>query len=177
MLSKPEIRHEDRREPGAAGANACFGRQYARKHLSTHPDQNVTDMLAYVSKSEGPDSAYSVSLRVRFRQLNKPFNVSGSCGLGADGKSTLGCGIDCDGGSLSVRIKNEQSLLVEIPDSVRLYDPSASDDDAGPDLPKAARFGSDDKLFRLDRADLKACLGLVFDEDIKAKILSGEIRN
>ena len=70
-------------------------------------------------------------------------------------------------------MKNQSAILVEIPDSVRLFDPSASDEFA--DLPKGARFGADDRLFRLDRADLRDCLPVIYDEEIKAKVQSGAI--
>lgn len=160
------------RDPGTQAAHACFIRKYTKAHLASHPDQNVTTMLAYVSKQEGPDAYYGVNLQVNFRQMNKPFQVAGSCSENAD-TGALGCGIDCDGGSLSVRVKNEQSILVDIPESVRLFDPSASDEFA--DLPKGARFGSDDKLFRLDRTDLGDCAPVIFDEETKAKVISGAI--
>lgn len=161
------------RDPGIGGAHACFVRHYTKAHLKSHPDQNVTDMIAYVGKQAGPDAYYMINLQVNFRQLLKPFQVSGSCSQSTDGKQTLGCGVECDGGSLSVRVKNESAILVEIPDSVRLFDPSSNDESA--DLPKGARFGSDDKLFRLDRADLKDCLPIIYDEEIKAKVMSGAI--
>lgn len=160
------------RDPGSGAAHACFIRRYTKAHLASHPDQNVTTMLAFVSKQEGTDPYYSVSLEVNFRQLNKPFQVAGSCSENAE-TGALGCGIDCDGGSLSVRVKNEQSILVDIPESVRLFDPSASDESA--DLPKGARFGPDDKLFRLDRTELTDCVPVIYDDEIKAKVVSGAI--
>lgn len=177
----PEMAHADAsdvvkifgRDPGTGDAHACFVRHYAKAHLKSHPEQNVTDMIAYVGKQPGPDPYYMINLQVNFRQFNKPFQVSGSCSQSTDGEQTLGCGVECDGGSLSVRVKNESAILVEIPDSVRLFDPSSNDESA--DLPKGARFGSDDKLFRLDRADLKDCLPIIYDEEIKAKVQSGAI--
>ena len=120
------------RDPGSSAAHACFIRRYTKAHLASHPDQNVTTMLAFVGKQEGNDPYYSVSLQVNFRQLSKPFQVSGSCSQNEQG--ALSCGVECDGGSLGVRVKNEQSILVDIPESVRLFDPSASDEFA--DLPK-----------------------------------------
>lgn len=163
------------RDPGTGAANACFVRHYTKAHLKTHPDQNVSDMLVYVNKQEGPDQYYSVNMQVNFRQLIKPFQVAGSCGISTEGKTALGCGIDCDGGHLGVRVKNETSLLVEIPESVRLFDPSSSDDAPDAELPKGARFGSDDKLFRLDRTALKDCAPVIYDDEVKAKVLKGVI--
>ena len=104
------------------------------------------------------------------------FSCTGARGVGAGGKA-LSCGVECDGGSLSVRVKNNQSLLVDIPDSVRMFDPTDNGDAEGDeaDLPKGARFGSDDKIFRLDRTSLKDCLPVMFDEEQKAKVISGAI--
>lgn len=161
------------RDPGSSAAHACFARSYTKAHLGSHPDQNVTRMVAYVGKNEGDDTYYPINLQVKFRQISKPFQVSGTCNESEDGRKNLTCGIDCDGGMLSVRVKNEQSILVEIPNSVRLYDPSATDEYA--DLPQGARFGSDDKLFRLDRTDLSECLPIILDQEIKAKVASGVI--
>jgi hypothetical protein len=160
------------RDPGTGDAHACFVRHYTKAHLKSHPDQNVTDMIAYVSKQAGLDAYYAINLQVNFRQLLKPFQVSGSCSQSTDGEQTLGCGVECDGGSLSVRVKDESAILVEIPDSVRLYDASATEEG---DLPTGARFGSDDKLFRLDRTELKDCLPVIYDDEIKAKVMSGAI--
>jgi len=159
------------RDPGNGAAHACFVRRYTKAHLASHPDQNVTAMTAFVSRQDGPDGYYAISMQVKFRQLNKPFHVSGSCSESEDGRQALGCGVECDGGSLSVRVKNETSILVEIPDSVRLFDPSATEEFA--DLPKGARFGSDDKLFRLDRGELRDCLPVIYDQEVKAKVMSG----
>ena len=163
------------RDPGTTAAHACFIRHYSKAHLKTHPDQNVTDMLLFVSKQEGPDRYYNLNMQVNFRQLIKPFQVAGSCGIGTEGKTTLGCGIEYDGGHLGVRVKNEASLLVEIPESVRLFDPSASDDAPDAELPKGARFGADDKLFRLDRTALKDCAAVIYDDEVKMKVLKGVI--
>ena len=161
------------RDPGNGAAHACFVRHYSKAHLASHPDQNVTAMLAFVSRQDGPDGYYAISMQVIFRQLNKPFQVSGSCSESSDGEQALGCGVECDGGSLSVRVKNAQSILVDIPDRVRLFDPSATSE--FDDLPKGARFGFDDKLFRLDRADLRDCLPVIYDDEVKAKVISGAI--
>jgi hypothetical protein len=161
------------RDPGTGPAYACFVRHYTKAHLASHPDQNVTDMLLYVSKQEGADPYYGLNMQVNFRQLNKPFHVSGSCGMSTEGKSALACGVECDGGQLSVRVKSDISLLVEIPESVRLYDPSDTEAEPGAELPEKARFGTDDKLFRLDRTVLKDCLPVIYDEETKAKVSQG----
>ena len=161
------------RDPGMSAAHACFIRHYTKAHLASHPKQNVTDMVVYVGKGDSTDQYYSVNMQVNFRQLKKPFQVSGSCSAGDDGKKALSCGIDCDGGHIDVRVKNETSLLVEIPEYARIFDPSDLQTDERADVPDKARFGADDKIFRVDRTDLKDCAPVIYDEAVKASVLQG----
>jgi hypothetical protein len=146
---------------------ACFIRHYDKAHLKSHPQQNVTDMLLLVDRAaladEGSDW-YALSLGVNFRKVDTQFQVAGGCGAG-DGKTLLNCGIDCDGGQIDVRLRDEKSILVDIPYGARTWDPGS---DADP--PAEAAFGEDDKLFRLDRTELSQCLDLVYDDDVKAQL-------
>ena len=114
-------------------------------------------------------------MQVNFRQLKKPFQVSGNCSTGADGKKTLSCGIDCDGGHIDVRVKNETSLLVEIPTYARIFDPADLENDDRADVPDKARFGADDKIFRVDRTDLRDCAPVIYDEAVREKVTKGVI--
>lgn len=150
---------------GLEAASACFSRHYTREHLASHPDQNVVSMTGFVSRQGDEEDYYSVSLRIRFRGVDKDFDVSGGCSQSDDGKKALGCGVECDGGHLDVRVKSKDAILIDIPDQVRLYDPDESES-----RPEGARFGTDDKVFRLDRAALKDCLDLVYDDEKKAAI-------
>jgi hypothetical protein len=154
-------------DPGPGTAYACFKRSYAKAHLEAHQQQNVTQMLLFVAKPAGDEMQFNLSMQVWFRKIGKPFEVAGGCSRGSEGDKALSCGIECDGGYLAVRIKNTQSILVDIPQSVRLWDPEADESDA---LPDKARFGADDKLFRLDRTDVKNCLPLIHDDEIRAEI-------
>jgi hypothetical protein len=185
LLGLPSIAHAQStadivrifgRDPGMQAAHACFRRHYDKGHLAGHPRQNVTDMIVYVGKEEGTDQYYSVNMQVNFRQLAKPFQVSGSCSTGADGKKALSCGIDCDGGHIDVRVKNDMSLLVEIPEYARIFDPADLDSDDRADVPDKARFGADDKIFRVDRTDLGDCVPVIYDVDVKAQVEKGLIK-
>lgn len=148
---------------------ACYVRHYDEPHLKVHPQQNVTDMALLVSGV--PDGAgggiYGLGIGVNFRDVSNQLQLSGGCGVGEDGQM-LNCGIDCDGGVIDVTLRDKDSVRVEIPYGARTWDPE-SDDEPDP----AAEFGEDDKVFRLNRADLKECLSLVWDEDLKARITAG----
>eukprot|EP01037_Dinobryon_pediforme_P024146 gene24146-25847_t len=127
---------------------ACFVRTYDDTHLARHPHQNVRDMRAYIKATgDGSDSAYEIQVGVHFRDVRKRFDVVGSCTKSAENPSSLHCGVDCDGGSFGIRQKDADALLIDVPDGASLIDSRT---------PKA-RFGADDKLFRLDRAPISEC--------------------
>lgn len=152
---------------GDTRALACFVRHYDSTHLVSHPQQNVSDMLLLVDRPEaeaGSSSWYTLALGVNFRKIDTQFQVSGGCS-GGDGTTLLNCGIDCDGGQIDVRVRDTDSVLVDIPYGARTWDPESDEDP-----PAGAAFGSDDKLFRLDRTDLAQCIGLAYDDDVKAQI-------
>jgi hypothetical protein len=156
---------------GTDRALACFVRHYDAAHLDSHPKQNVTDMVVLVDRPEAVDGDvwYALSVGVNFRKVADQMQVSGGCSAGEGGSKLLGCGIDCDGGQIDVRQRDAKSILVDIPFGARTYNPSSDAED-----PPEAAFGEDDKLFRLDRADLAQCLSLVSDDELKAKIAAAQ---
>jgi len=155
------------KEPGKAKAYACYTRFYDKAHLAAYPKQNTKDMILFVNSDFDPDLGrqYQLLIGVHFRKHAKQFEAYGSCSLSDDGTGNLHCGIDCDGGAIGVSVKDATSILVSIPEGARTWDPETDDDP-----PANARFGADDKLFRLDRANLKDCLPVIGDETIKAEI-------
>jgi hypothetical protein len=157
---------------GAAGKDgrqvACFKRVYDPAHLKSHPQQNVQRMTLLVSIDPDTGSTNpTVSLGVDFRR-GKNFQSGGSCGEVKDEKTgaaqALRCGVDCDGGEIGVSLKDDKSVRVTIPDGARLWRPGQDDDD----MSSRRRFGSDDKLFRVDRASGVDCLSLTSEPAVKA---------
>ncbi len=150
---------------GTGRAAACFIRHYDKAHLKAHPKQNVTDMVLMVDRWPAEEGGgYSASIGVEFRGLNKQLRVSGTCSSVEVGTVSLGCGIDCAGGIIGVRLRDADTVLVDIPDGARTWDPESDSDDT----PAEAAFGSDDKTFKLTRTDLKECEPLAYDEALKA---------
>ena len=156
------------RAVGASQAHVCFKRRYDAGHLATHPRQNVTAMLLLVSNNPDPEasSSYSVDIGVTFRNRKSHFEVGGFCSKGASG---LDCGVECDGGKIDVAIRDGNSVLVKIPDGARVSRPGASGDDSV----SGKTFGSDDKVFRLDRAGLSECLPIVHDAKKRGTLRRG----
>lgn len=159
------------KDPGKGKAYACFTRHYDATHLAAHPKQNVGDMTLFVDSAIDADSGrqYTLEIGVRFRKRPTLFQLSGACGGSVGGKTALSCGFDCDGGHIDVRVKDAQSILVSIPDGASTWDPSSSEEP-----PADAKFGPDDKLFRLDRTSLQDCLPEALDDDVKADIAAAK---
>jgi hypothetical protein len=158
--------------PGKDKIFACFTRQYDAAHLASHPKQNVTTMALLINSYIQDDGTrlYELEIGVQFRKQSKLLQLSGACDPSTEGKTALSCGVDCDGGHIDVRVKDAQSMLVSIPDGARTWDPSSSEEPP----PNKATFGTDDKLFRLDRASLKDCMPEALDDDTKAAMSAAQ---
>ena len=144
---------------------ACFVRHYDANHLAQHPKQKVSAMKLLVTAEIPPEEPNTVnySFRAGFQYRNRPgkFDSSGNCGhIVAEetgDEIRLGCGVDCDGGGITVAVKDDKSAIVRT-ERIRVWDRKKPDDDAGD-----AKFGEDDKMFRIERADLRECAELVTD--------------
>ena len=155
------------KEPAAkANTYACFVRTYDADHLGRHPYQKVTSMkLLYTSEMFEGNTALDQHFRlgVTFRNKRGAYDSSGSCNHfrsdEAKGEIRFGCGVDCDGGGISIAMnKDDKSVLVRL-SRVRIWQNSKPDDEASDSLVA----GKDDAIFRLDRAPLEECRTLVTD--------------
>jgi hypothetical protein len=143
---------------------ACFVRRYDAGHLAQHPKQKVGAMKLLVTAEIPPEentTNYSFRLGVQYRHRPGKFDSSGSCGhVVAEDKGDeirLGCGVDCDGGGIDMAMKDDKSAIIRM-ERIRVWDRKRPDEDASDAL-----LGTDDKTFRLDRADLRECAELVTD--------------
>jgi hypothetical protein len=162
------------RAPGRGKTAACFNRVYDDSHLASHPQQNVRTMtLLVLIDSENPDN-YDLRVGVNFRNQKHYFETQGDCARpetegDAGGSYSAHCSVACDGGSIGVALKDNGSVLLTIPDGARVWRPGAPDNDS-----ERGAFGEDDKLFRVDRADLLQCMPLAADKDEKALLKRAE---
>ena len=154
---------------------ACFVRRYDAAHMAQHPLQKVTVMKLLITAEMVPDDKaleYSFRLGVNFRDRPGDFDSSGDCGHAAvtkvpDNAETeipagvdIVCGVDCDGGGVTVSlVNNDASLIVKPLDRIRIWKGKNFDETAT----TALNAGADDKLFRLDRTKLDDCAPLVAD--------------
>ena len=159
--------------------HACFKRAYDENHVAQHPQQNVRTMLLLVTGDPGSDGgpSYSLGISVTFRKSGTHFESAGGCGsihdtAGVGGSAnTAHCGVDCDGGSIDVAIRDAHSVLVSIPAGARIW---RAGDTSDQPASERRRFGADDKIFRLDKTALTDCLGLSADPKDKAAMRRGQ---
>lgn len=152
---------------------ACFVRAYDAEHLAKHPKQKVSAMKLLVTAEHPPDDKvtnYSFRLGVKYRHRPGDFDSSGSCSHviaeNTGGEIRLGCGVDCDGGGLDVAVSRDDKSAVIRLESIRIWLHNKPDEDAEHSLVA----GADDKVFRLDRADVRECASLVTDRKVLAAL-------
>jgi hypothetical protein len=144
---------------------ACFVRRYDANHLTQHPRQKVSAMKLLVTAENPPEEKvtnYSFRIGVKYRHRPGNFDSSGFCShvLTEDNGHEIrfGCGVDCEGGGINVAMKDDKSALIRL-ERIRIWERNKPDDDASNDLVA----GADDKIFRVDRAELRECAELVTD--------------
>ncbi len=139
---------------------ACFTRVYDAAHLKAHPRQYVTKIrvLAALGGDKVEDHYVLLELDGAFRNLETPLMMEGSCGLTGGGPH---CGITCEGGEIGVQLKGTGAMLLTLPVHPTMWPHNWYHDAAN-------ALGSDDRVFRLDRAPLSACRGLAIDDEGKA---------
>jgi hypothetical protein len=143
---------------------ACFSRHYDAQHLAEHPLQKVSVMKLLVSAERDAGDkklAYSFRLGVNFRNRPGDFDSSGDCAhlTGDDAtkqKIDFGCGVDCDGGGISINLAQDNASVIVKLEAIRIWKGKDNDDDAATEL----KAGADDKVFRLDRANVDDCASL-----------------
>ena len=144
---------------------ACFVRRYDASHLAQHPKQKVSAMKLLVTAEDAPEDKttnYSFRLGFKYRHRTGHFDSSGFCSHivaeNSAGEIRFGCGVDCEGGGIGVAMKDNASALIRL-ERIRIWERNKPDDDASNDLVA----GADDKIFRVDRAELHECSELVTD--------------
>ena len=146
---------------------ACFVRRYDAEHLARHPKQKVSTMKLLVVAGHPPEESYtpySFRLGFKYRHRKGDWDSSGSCGQIQDtdkGQEVkFACSVDCDGGGIAIGLaKDIDATLVRV-ERVRIWQNSKPDEEPGTD---ALTGGEDDKIFRLDRTNLKECESLITD--------------
>lgn len=141
------------------GARVCFGRVYSAEHLGRHPRQKVTEVgfrLTYFRHD--PDEFapkgqrnYYFSMSAKTRGSARTLKALGECGPNG---GSIGCGVECDGGGVSVTRRPGDRILVSLGEGGRIrMTEGCSEEENAVDL----EAGEDDREFLLDRLPERAC--------------------
>ena len=156
------------RDPGNDVAYACFSRSFDEAWLKAHPDQNVTRMTVFVARRSGEDTVWhSGNMEMHFKDSTATYQVTADC---SNEGTLFGCGIDCDGGGYQMTAISKSELGIIIDGHMRYYDIAEQ-----PTGQKTAGFKDGDKNLTVQRTALQDCLPLVADDEIKAKIVKGDL--
>lgn len=152
--------------PPAAKASACFVRHYDADHLAQHPKQKVGAMKLLVEAERTPDGAtvnYSISVGIQYRDRAGNFQSGGYCGhviaAEAGREVRYECGADCEGGGMTVALSKDNKSAIMRVARIGISDASKPNEYTGETLVGAG----DDKVFRVDRVDVKECAELMTD--------------
>jgi hypothetical protein len=167
--------------PPKEGASACYSRTYDAAHLKARPRQMTQNVMLSVRYQQGQHI-----VRIMLKQKNRPvpLYMVGDCGwsdkanLGVDDKPLVKefkatSGLDCnafsglnsdeEGGDYPIDFAADgKSLTLYLVDQTSAW--------SGPDQKKKTirmRLGSEDLIFRLDRADAAMCRSM--ETALKAK--------
>jgi hypothetical protein len=147
-----------------ANGYACFSRAYDQAHLDAHPRQNVTSVLMLADDVHRGEPIL-LRLRFAFRIPKVDLETTGVC-EGQPGGNGLKCYVIDMGGELDVGVEANGPALLSMPKPVRLWKPGQGPEDAEARAP----FGTDDKLFRLERWSDETCAALARDAQERARM-------
>ena len=141
--------------PKAVGAERCFARSYSAAHLKRHPKQRVTDMALILdyTKFDGSDELYftfSVAVKRRGEAVRGT-----NLGMCHDGDLGIVCRIECDGGGFLLRRGKNGAVLMDMTHIWGMALSACGGDEA--QYLEPLKAGADDKVFRLDPAEMKRC--------------------
>jgi hypothetical protein len=119
--------------------------------LAKHPDQIVTEVKLNIRPARQSGYAYDFALRVRVRGKDEALNTGGSCAAEPRG---VKCSVECDGGGVHVTPYAHHAMMYL--DRIRMATCGEDPLNSGEEL----SGGKDDRVFRLDRVDDRACVGM-----------------
>lgn len=144
--------------PPTEGAHICYRRVYSPGHLAEHPEQTVTEIdfrLAYYRHD--PDEFYPKGQRnyyfamlVKQRGGDRTLTAMGECVAYGD---KISCGVECDGGGVSVSRRKAGTILVDLDAFGRIRMSEGCDEAGAVDLEP----GKDDRSFLLTKTDDASC--------------------
>ena len=140
-------------------ASACFMRRYDAAHLRQHPKQKVSAMTLLVTAEHkaGEPTSYAYKVGVQFRNKPGDFDGGSFCSHYADddGNIRFSCDVECGGGGLEIALSKDNKAAIVHLEAIGIWDRKHPDGDGD-----SLQGGADDKVFRVERVDIKECAEL-----------------
>ena len=130
-----------------AAKPACWARDYDAAHMAAHKKQKVTAIaFTYVPYKTFPSEAepipmwdqgdemlaFSAILAAKVKGHQKTMLASVHCTASGNPK-TLNCGVDADGGSFTLTLKDDGKVRLDLPAAITVGDGEEEGDSAGKD--------------------------------------------
>jgi hypothetical protein len=158
--------------PAVDKAESCFLRRYDAQHLKAHPRQRVeavglcidVERILPEEKADPIRYRYNFSFAAKIKGRAKPATTGGECGYAYTPATeqpprtgqAIHCGVDCDGGGVTVEArKGGVELLVRL-DRIRVAAGCGSDDEEDESKAFDLTGGADDKAFLMPKVDASA---------------------
>lgn len=158
--------------PAVDKAESCYLRRYDAQHLKAHPRQKVeaigicvaVERIPPEEKSDPVRYRYNFDFAAKLKGRAKPATTGGECGfayvpLGDQplrSEKGIHCGVDCDGGGITVEArKGGAELLVRL-DRIRVAGGCGSADEEDESKAFDLTGGADDKVFLMPKAEASA---------------------
>lgn len=162
--------------PAEDEAERCFIRRYDAAHLKGHPRQRVeaigfcanVERIPPEEKNEPVRYRYNFDFAVKLKGRAKVATTGGECGFSymppeeqkRISSEPLWCGVDCDGGGITLEPRKEGVELLMRLERIRVSSECGGADDESSSFDLTG--GADDKVFLMPRTsveDYKAFVG------------------
>jgi hypothetical protein len=156
--------------PAVDKAERCFLRRYESSHLKARPRQRVeaiglcvdVERILPEEKTDAVRYRYNFSFAAKLKGRAKPATTGGECGYAyvpaAEQPPRTGqvihCGVDCDGGGVTVESRKAGAELLVRLDRIRVAGGCGGDDNEGKAFDLTG--GADEKVFVLPKASVDA---------------------
>jgi len=155
--------------PATDKAQNCFLRRYDAAHLKVHSKQRVeaigmcveVERIKPEEKGEPVRYRYNFDFAAKLKGLAKPATTGGECGFSymppeeqkrISGKP-IWCGVDCDGGGVSVEPRKDGAELRVRLDRIRVSSECGGADEESSSFDITG--GADDKVFVIPRVSVE----------------------
>lgn len=140
---------------GSVFADTCYRRAYSEDHLAKNPNQTVA--LIEMRFTEGAENRQAFA-RVIFYDSSKVWTNGLYCWNeepADDPGATMRCGVECDGGTFTVRPKGNDAVYLTTKGGFNVGGACPDGDDLL--IRTVSDTGAEKTVYRLDKVNVESC--------------------